>query len=148
MEQEGNRMNRESERKRLVELISDTRDLCPVKVAMKQGKRITCDGCKYEYSFDCHMERVADKLLDDGWMRPPVKVGQTVYIVAQISQIIVETKVIGVWTYGDRCNIITDQGILLMNAIDKTVFTSREDAVKALNNVEKGNSCKGGESDA
>lgn len=106
-------MNRESERKRLVELI-------------KGGQP------PFNPLNEVCIDKLADHLLDDGWMRPPVKVGQTVYIVAQISQIIVETKVIGVWTYGDRCNIITDQGIILMNAIGKTAFTSREDAEKAL----------------
>lgn len=114
-------MNRESERKRLVEL-------------MKQGDKTFAD--KYTGKVMSHIDEIygfiADHLLDDGWMRPPVKVGQTVYIVAQISQKISEAKVIGVWTYDNVCNIITDQGILLLNDIGVHAFTSREDAVKAL----------------
>ena len=114
---------RESERKRLVEL------LCGFYKEYAGGHYVF-------YLTDDEAEEVADHLLDNGIVVPPVKVGQTVYIVAQISQIIVETKVIGVWTYGDRCNIITDQGIILMNAIGKTAFTSREDALKALEGKE------------
>lgn len=111
-------MNRESERKRLVELVKSA----------PYGSQTLGEYFNTSYIENC----IVAHLLDNGIVVPPVKVGQTVYIVAQISQIIVETKVIGVWTYGDRCNIITDQGIILMNAIGKTVFTSREDAVKAL----------------
>lgn len=114
-------LNRESERKRLVGLLKLPSNCMP---------NAKCESCGLNGG--CSVQRQADKILDDGWMRPPVKVGQTVYIVAQISQIIVETKVIGVWTYGDRCNIITDQGIILMNAIGKTAFTSREEAEAKL----------------
>ena len=59
-------MNRESERKRLVEQISEC---CAKNLNMVQ-------------LLEFEKLLIADHLLDDGWMRPPVKVGQTVYYVS------------------------------------------------------------------
>jgi hypothetical protein len=115
---------RESERKRLVELVE-----CATREYTEYSAEMFVMG---NYGMESMEDYIADYLLKRGIVVPPVKVGQTVYIVAQISQIIVETKVTGVWTSGDRYNIITDQGVILVNAIGKTVFTSREDAEKAL----------------
>lgn len=120
---------REQERKRLVELISDTRELCPVKMAMKKGRKITCDGCKYEHNFDCQMERIADKILADGWLRPPVKVGDRVYWIDDGE--IKNEEVFEISIYGD--------GILVHTGIQfclEQVFLTREEAEKALEGKE------------
>lgn len=111
-------MNREAERKRLVELLGD-----------------------YLYS-----EQIADHLLDNGAIVPPVKVGDVVYYVsnspmslsveantiyeAHITRLVTTqygtTLVIQIHnSYG--CTEIPD-----INDWGKTVFTSREEAQKAL----------------
>lgn len=133
-------MNGESERKRLVEVISDTNDLCQVKKAMEKGKRPSCEDCKYEYSFDCHMERIADKLLDDGWMRPPVKVGDKVWDTEgntwKVFAITIWQDCIGLKVENSRERHIHKTFTIGKHSIGKTVFTSREDAVKALEGKE------------
>lgn len=106
-------MNRESERKMLVELIKDS-------LNKHIGK-------------SCLLaENIASDLLDNGIVVPPVKVGQTVYIITEISKSIVVTEVIGVWQCTDTTTIITNCGTIHTDSIGKTVFTSREDAEKAL----------------
>ena len=139
-------MNREAERKRLVELLRAMEDnatiTCP---RYSDGATLmTCNGCQYDMedgSCD-YAGREADHLLDNGAIVPPVKVGQTVYIVSEVSRKIVEAKAIGVWLYDDICNVITNQGVLHQNAIGETVFLTREDALKALEGKEA--VCDGG----
>ena len=58
-------MNREAERKRLVELLTDDLDGADNPLM---------------YAIDEIVERLADYILADGWMRPPCKVGDKVYI--------------------------------------------------------------------
>lgn len=75
---------------------------------------------------------IADKILADGWMRPPVNVGDKVYIVAELSKRIVECTVIGYWMCEGTCSVITDHGTIYSLSFDKTVFLTREEAEKAL----------------
>ncbi len=75
---------------------------------------------------------VADTILADGWMRPPVRVGNKVYIVAEVSKKVIEATVIGVWMYEDNVSIITDYGTIHHNSIGKSVFLTREEAEQAL----------------
>lgn len=75
---------------------------------------------------------LADHILADGWVRPPCKVGSKVYIVAEITQKIIECTVIGYWMCEGACSVITDHGTIYGLSFDKTVFTDREDAEKAL----------------
>lgn len=120
-------MNREAERKRLVELVDNFFD-----------KEI---GASFVKGF---LDKFADCILDDGWMRPPVKVGQYIWffkndkltfgqveditisqngLFAFVYEVDAEDEVVGEWTVP-----LCEQG--------KTVFTSREDAVKALKGKE------------
>lgn len=111
----GFEMNREAERKRLVEL--------------------TRKHLKEELGMNIHtdiLEKYADHLLDNGIIIPPVKVGQTVYIITEVSKTIIEVAVIGVWQCASNTAIITEVGTIHQNSIGTTVFTSREDAQKAL----------------
>ena len=108
-------MNRESERKRLVELIENFFE-----------KEI---GASFVKGF---LDKFADNILDDGWMRPPVKVGQKVYIITEISKTITEVAVIGVWQCVSSTSIITEVGTIHQDSFGNAVFTSREDALKAL----------------
>jgi hypothetical protein len=140
-------MNRESERKRLVEVISDTKDICPAKVAMNQGRRITCDGCKYEYSFNCRVEMTADKILADGWMRPPFEIGTDVYVVIDNMMPLVPKDVyrckvrwyaIGIDGVIITIEVISDNIINGANlgVSPEDLFLTREEALKALEGKE------------
>ncbi len=126
-------MNRESERKRLVELLSQFERTCPEN----------CTGLEKSCT-QCVLEQKADHILDDGWMRPPVKVGQTVYQVTRdfISEF--RVRFIEIATCGnlvlhtDLISGIIHTGELFPESeIGKTVFTSREDAEKALKGEDK-----------
>lgn len=128
-------MNREAERKRLVELIDN---FCKEELGANLNKDI--------------LEKVADNILDDGWMRPPVKVGQTVYVIydkkvyeavaEQVSTIchISGKKLTRIkaefdvedWFYKDGRK--TKYGIFVFYPDE--VFTSREQAQKALEGKE------------
>ena len=123
----GFEMNREAERKRLVELLKDAE------------RKYLCNGTNIPQM----AEFIADHLLDDGWMRPPVKVGQIVYEIDLPEYGIIVCKV---------TKVFCDSREVIVNVIDghgkgseyyfdfddfgKTVFTSREDALKALEGKE------------
>lgn len=104
-------MNREAERKRLVELIENFFE-----------EEI---GASFVKGF---LDKFAENILDDGWMRPPVKVGDVVY-----------TNIIGT---GMQNSFIVNSVDLLgfsngtyswtWHQLGKSVYTSREEAQKAL----------------
>ena len=133
-------MNREAERKRLVELI-------------KQGDKAFAD--KYTGKVVSHIDEIydfnADHLLDNGVIVPPVKVGDKVYYISEHplnlsvwANTVYEATVIRIVTthlgttlviqihndYG--CTEIPD-----INDWGKTVFASREEAEKALEHKER-----------
>ena len=139
-------MNREAERKRLVELISEC---CAKNLNMVQ-------------LLEFEKLILADHLLDNGIVVPPVKVGQTVYvmnktwrqaylwvnydntfiktthyIVADVVAIIKTRKqtLVKLGTY-NHATFTREYERYPISAIGKTVFTSREDAVKALEGKE------------
>ncbi len=85
------------------------------------------------------MGYLADCIIADGWIRPPCKVGQTVYVVNSLW--VSEYTVEAVWwdglmfqfkaeneEYADECSVF----YFFDERIGKTVFLSREDAEKAL----------------
>lgn len=77
---------------------------------------------------------VADFLLKNGVIVPPCKVGDKLYIVADISKKIIEATIIGVWIFFDNktYSVITDFGTIHTNSIGVTVFLTREEAKQAL----------------
>ena len=75
---------------------------------------------------------LADHILADGWMRPPCKVGDKVYIIAEVSGKIIECSVIGAWMCEGNCTVITDCGTIYNLSYDTTVFLSREEAKAKL----------------
>ena len=112
-------MNREAERKRLVELLDN--------FFKKES------GIGFTQKF---LGELADNILDDGWMRPPCKVGQILYVIE--AGLIFEAKV-KEYKYcsnsanGIHWNIIFEELFAMSEAhIGKTAFTSREQAQKAL----------------
>ena len=105
-------MNREAERNRLVELIENFFE-----------KEI---GASFVKGF---LDKFADNILDDGWMRPPVKVGDRVYWIDDGE--IKNEEVFEISIYGD--------GILVHTGIQfclEQVFLTREEAEKALEGKE------------
>ena len=121
-------MNREAERKKLVELIENFFE-----------KEI---GASFVKGF---LDKFAENILDDGWMRPPVKVGDKLYTTYcyGINDWRIEESVV----YEVRQRIGTGLEIFEMRRSEngtfsyfkveldkfgKTVFTSREDAEQAL----------------
>ena len=111
---------RESERKRLVRLVDD---FCREEFGVKLNKNIR--------------EKFADHLLDDGWTRPPVKAGQTVYCIIKGINEPLKSFVHKVELY-DLCSKITVwvKGYLSQEYADtsvgKTVFLTREEAEAKL----------------
>lgn len=124
-------MNRESERKRLVELLKLPSNCMP---------HSKCESCGLNGG--CSVQRQADKILADGWMRPPVKVGQTVYLIKD--GFIERCEVEGIH-YTRRSNYVRIRPYRQeylgnwsiyykpsISSFGKTVFPTREDAEKAL----------------
>lgn len=100
-----------------------------------------------QYS-DGTIEKVADYILADGWIRPPVKVGQTVYQTQPTRNRVQEYEVTAhkfngscyffSWVLKDKKGFYENVEGFSEFQIGATVFPTREEAVKAL---------KGGESD-
>ena len=63
---------------------------------------------------------------------PPCKVGQTVYIITEVSKTIWEGTVIGIWQCASNTAIITEIGTIHNDSLGKTVFLTREEAEKML----------------
>ena len=86
-------------------------------------------------------EFIADYLLDNGVIVPPVKVGQTVYVVdyTRLGNMIFECKIDEISQYSYGTYYYLNWGLHIprfkackIDSFGKTVYTSREDAEKAL----------------
>ena len=142
-------MNREAERKRLVELIGSKicEDYSPT---CDEYKPHTCEKC---FANNCSIGELADHILDDGWMRPPVKLGDVVYALWETPTLYTEAKYV---LYSAEVKEVSqcerNNRVVLIYKLEptsfrgrireffeydfgKTVFTSREDAEKALKGV-------------
>jgi hypothetical protein len=124
------------QRERLVELLG--------KELMDYASWQTEMALAGNYNMPSVEEVIVDKILADGWMRPPVKVGDTVYTLGHRNRKApVEWKVVGVWFsedescnymylywYKDKDNFVSRQ--VDFSLIGKTVFLTREEAETAL----------------
>ena len=123
-------MNREAERKRLVELI-DKAHMDYLSYATEMGLAGNYDGVGTFGEF------ASNRLLANGIVVPHVKVGQTVYCIIKGFEKPLEGFVGKVELY-DLCSKFTVciKGYLTQQYTDtsvgKTVFTSREEAEKVL----------------
>ena len=81
-----------------------------------------------------YSEQIADHLIANGVICPPCKVGDKLYITASVSKAIVESVVLGVWMREDNISILTIHGSIHSNSLGETVFLTKEEAEKALNN--------------
>lgn len=108
-------MNREAERKRLVELL-------------KSGQPPFNLLCEF------WIDKLADKILADGWMRPPCKVGEKVYLVGEITRQIVSAEVVALSTSANDFYLVLENGtwVSCNQQLGKTVFLTREDAEAKL----------------
>lgn len=107
-----------TERERLIDLLNDVIDL-------------PCDG---ELISD-----IANHLLDNGVILPPVKVGDTVYIISRHNGIH-RRKVVEI-LMAEECSFVVGGDIYSeeryhFSYIGKTVFLSREEAEAALNKTD------------
>ena len=74
----------------------------------------------------------ADYLLANGVIVPPCKVGDKIYIIASISQEIIETTVIGIWNGEGIYSLMTIHGAIITESFGKTVFLTKEEAEARL----------------
>ena len=123
-------VNREAERKRLVEVISKIQ--CRNSECAK-----SCSDFSSVALFDEDVEILADHLLDNGIVVPPVKVGQEVWVIVDGFRNPMQGYISRFSLWQDCEEIVVRViGYLLQSYqikdIGKTVFTSREDAEKAL----------------
>lgn len=111
-----------------------------IELMGKQFAELVKDG---DWNFNDMVCNVADKLITNGVILPPVRVGQTVWFVrGSKRERFIET---------DIEKIVLKQGGLYMklscnamyetscNSIGKTVFLTKEEAEKALKEKENGN---------
>lgn len=126
-------MDRELERKRLVELLKHECD-----VDGRYDGEGNCPGCKYNGMEDCSLQELADHLLDNGIVVPPCKVGDKVWLISENGSYVYDTDVEIVFCDRDGCYIETIQNdVFTDDDFGKTVFTSREEAEKMLKGEEK-----------
>jgi hypothetical protein len=108
-------------REKLIELIEETED-----------KYIKCIRNSVEPRIDFG-EFFADRLIENGIIAPPCKVGDTVYIISDYTNEILSRLIIGIIIKKDGYGFIFDtQSSWSDTDIGKTVFLTREEAEKAL----------------
>lgn len=82
---------------------------------------------------DGEIESIADYLLANGVIVPPCKVGDTVYIISDYTNEILDRLIIGIIIKKDGYDFIFDtQSSWSDTDIGKTVFLTHEEAEKAL----------------
>lgn len=132
-----------TERERLIELLHGFTATCS-----KVGNSFEddfCSGCKYEkYYTDargCEDAQLADYLLANGVIVPPVILGQTVYTIQGQRKYPKEWTVVGIWKSEECCRfhaLCYIDGKLEASSsfedymIGKTVYLTKEEAEEAL----------------
>lgn len=122
-----------TERKRLIELINDAKDIYPTIPII--------NGMKQDSS-----EVIADHLLSNGVIVPPVSLGsrQKVYVPVDGTTVVYETMVYGIGVDEDGDMVINpheypeDAFCIIGYNIGKTVFLTKEEAEKALKERSEG----------
>lgn len=91
---------------------------------------------------DC-ADKIADHILADGWIRPPCKVGDTVYAdtLGEIEGFVVVSIELAYTANGFEGEFVVTSGkyplLFKFDNIGKTVFLAKEEAEKALKGVEQ-----------
>ena len=116
-----------NQKERLVELSDNVITSC---------KSSLCDDCEHnniDYPH-CMSVHFADSILADGWMRPPVKVGDVVYLITDHTGDMRRTV-----TGFTQDYILSYAMQIPMSEFGKTVFLTREEAEKALRKEDESN---------
>lgn len=115
-----------SEKERLIELIDDFGDdvsLCDIC----NRPREDCEGCTNE--------QLAEYLLENGVIVPPVKVGQTVYYVGGMYHHLIKSAKIEAFDVNQdgisELYVCSENGVCFQDKVDK-FYSSKEEAEKAL----------------
>lgn len=69
---------------------------------------------------------------------PPCKVGDKIYIAAEVTKKIIECTIIGCWMCEGNCTVITDCGAIYNLSFNETVFLTKEEAEQALRKEDEG----------
>lgn len=112
-----------SEKERLIELIDDFGDdvtLCDVCSRPRED----CEGCTNE--------QLAEYLVENGVIAPPVMVGQTVYYVYLNKIVEYQVSSIVILRYTQRLFVLGRSQYFEFSDFGKTVFLTKEEALKAL----------------
>ncbi len=122
-------------RERLIELIGYVRGNLH-EMCHQYNPEMSCDGCKYDKSDDCALDRIADYLLANGVIVQPCKVGDTVYrISTKINtkvKYIQETTISRVAIDSDDVWLFCACNPIAKCVFGKNVFLTREEAEEAL----------------
>ena len=128
-----------SQKERLKKLIAEGQ-ICPGEAY--------CITCKYLSDGDCDTTRLADYLLEKGVIIPPVKIGQTVYVITKTDIRAYKVHTIVVGDAYHKCYFFAEwyyDSLALHNAdfdfadVGKTVFLTKEEAQKVLEEREEDN---------
>lgn len=121
-------------RERLFETINKAREKC--------GTSTNCRKCSgYGKGSRCISALIADELLADGWMRPPCKVGDTVYMIQTLPlirgvvELTVENLVIGI--NPNKCRLYCkhnsgSKDVFYEDSFGRILFFTYEEAEAAL----------------
>ena len=115
---------------------------------LKEGIKPNIETDYDDHSCWVHYGNIADYLLADGWIRPPVSVGQTVYIIMDIESVhrqMLELKVLSIQiddTMRFYCKTIksylhNEIWINVIENLGKTVFLTKEEAQAELERRKK-----------
>ena len=129
---------------------NDMRDRLMKKIAFKLYicNESDCADCEYrDIEYDkCKAMFLADSILEDGWIRPPCKVGDTLYEIVDMSHTACNSFVsdfpIMVEPYQIVYkNLMGDFSCIPFEKIGKTIFFTKEQAEQKLKEmrVENGN---------
>ena len=90
----------------------------------------------YKGDYESGIEDMADRLLAEGVIVPPVKVGDAVYDIADGTAY--ETKVLSLnWWGGNHWGVRTVSSFPSLDEFGTRIFLTREEAEKALERSEK-----------
>ena len=123
-------------RDRLIELIGNIGDV------INSECTLDCEGCKYEEADRCVTEILVDRLIANGAILPPCKVGDVVYLPIKTDWGTIEIYEI-VEVGQDRNGIYfrvydEEQEKIYLEELGKTVFLTEQEAREALRKEDEG----------
>ena len=100
-----------------------------------------CESCGLNGG--CSVQRQADKILADGWMRPHCKVGDKVYVVYKGGEYYWQAEVLVVWIRLDKDETDTTVTVKFKDGTIDTlhseeIYITKEQAEQALRKEEEG----------